>query len=501
MNNQPEYKKREHILIADDHLDSIHALSDLLKHQNYQVQHVADGKMALLAVESEEPDLVLLSVQLPILDGYDICRKLRASATTRDIPIIFVSISDTLLAKQMAFEAGGSDYVTKPFQAAEVLLRINYQLGLYRQQQQLKLENTLLKTTAQQCEQVVAKYCSFFENSTQGIFQVAVDGHYISVNPALARIYGYASPEELISSIQNIRQQSYVQPKRREELMVYLSKFGSISEAESQVRCKDGSTIWISEDIWTVQNAQGQVLYYEGTVHNITERRQMETELRLQRQRTEGLLGNVLPYQIAQRLSTTRQPIADSFDEVTVMFADLVDFTAVSAQISPKELVALLNQIFSAFDQLAEKYHLEKIKTIGDAYMVAAGLPGSKTNHAAAIAHMALDMQQVISQFSKPDGLPFQLRIGINTGAVVAGVIGTQKLIYDLWGDTVNVASRMESTGKPGEIQVTTATYESLKEQFVLEKRGNISIKGRGEVTTYWLRDRQCVISSDIYRD
>lgn len=498
MNNQPESRKREYILIVDDHLDSIQPLSDLLKHQDYQVRHVTDGKMALLAVESEKPDLVLLGVELPILDGYDVCRELKSNATTRDIPIIFLSTSNTLLAKQTAFEAGGSDYITKPFQAAEVLLRINYHLGLYRQQQQLKLENTLLRTTAQQCEQVVAKYCSFFENSTQGIFQVAVDGHYISVNPALARIYGYASPEELISSVKNIGQQIYVQPKRREELLVYLRRFGYISEAESQVRCQDGSTIWISEDIWTVQDPQGQILYYEGTVHNITERRQMETELRLQRQRTEGLLGNVLPYQIAQRLSATRRPIADSFDEVTVMFADLVDFTAVSAQISPKDLVALLNQIFSAFDQLAEKYHLEKIKTIGDAYMVAAGLPGSKTNHAAAIAHMALDMQQVISQFSKPDGLPFQLRIGINTGAVVAGVIGTQKLTYDLWGDTVNIASRMESTGKPGEIQVTTATYESLKKQFVLEKRGSISIKGRGEVTTYWLRDRQC---SDIYRD
>ncbi len=498
MNNQPEYQKRVHILIVDDHLDSIQALSGLLKHQSYQVQHVTDGKTALLVVESQKPDLVLLGVQLPTFDGYDICRELKSNATTCDIPIIFLGASDTLTAKETAFAVGGSDYIPKPVQAPEVLLRINYHLGIYHRQQQLQHENILLKEAAQQCEQITAKYSSFFENSTQGIFQVAVEGHYISVNPALARIYGYTSPEELISSIQNIGQQIYVQPKRREELLVYLSRFDYISEAESQVRCKDGSTIWVSEDIWTVKDAQGQVLYYEGTVHNITERREMENELRLQRQRTEGLLGNILPYQIAQRLSATRRPIADSFDEVTVMFADLVDFTTVSAQISPKDLVALLNQIFSAFDQLVEKYHLEKIKTIGDAYMVAAGLPGSKTNHAAAIADMALDMQQVITQFSKPDGLPFQLRIGINTGAVVAGVIGTQKLIYDLWGDTVNVASRMESTGKAGEIQVTAATYESLKKQFVLEKRGSISIKGRGEVTTYWLRDRR---SSDIYRD
>ena len=154
-------------------------------------------------------------------------------------------------------------------------------------------------------------------------------------------------------------------------------------------------------------------------------------------------------------------------------------------------LVNLLNQIFSAFDRLAEQFSLEKIKTIGDAYMVAAGLPSPRPDHVEAIAEMALAMQQVTATFEAEVGVPLQIRIGINTGVVVAGVIGTKKFIYDLWGDAVNVASRMESLGEPGLIQVTANTYERLKNSYQLEPRGSIYVKGRGEMETYWLRGRQ----------
>jgi class 3 adenylate cyclase len=154
---------------------------------------------------------------------------------------------------------------------------------------------------------------------------------------------------------------------------------------------------------------------------------------------------------------------------------------------SATELVNLLNQIFSTFDQLVERYSLEKIKTIGDAYMVAGGLPTPRPAHAEAVAQLALEMQQEITRFQRDDGEPFRLRIGINTGSVVAGVIGIKKFIYDLWGDAVNVASRMESQGDAGGIQVTATTYEHLKERYRFQERGTITVKGRGEMKTYWL--------------
>ncbi|MBW4679128.1 MAG: adenylate/guanylate cyclase domain-containing protein [Microcoleus vaginatus WJT46-NPBG5] len=210
-------------------------------------------------------------------------------------------------------------------------------------------------------------------------------------------------------------------------------------------------------------------------------------KLKAEQERSERLLLNVLPESIAIRLKQDHQTIAESFTDVTVLFADIVGFTELSSQISPPELVELLNQIFSAFDQLAEDHGLEKIKTIGDAYMVVAGLPLPRKDHAQAIANMALDMQRELAKFNTRTGQSCRIRIGISTGPVVAGVIGIKKFIYDLWGDTVNMASRMESQGIAGCIQVTHSTYDCLKDRYQFEERGSIHVKGKGEMKTYFL--------------
>jgi class 3 adenylate cyclase len=206
--------------------------------------------------------------------------------------------------------------------------------------------------------------------------------------------------------------------------------------------------------------------------------------------KSERLLINILPGPIAERLKADQQPIVDSFAEVTVLFADLVDFTSLSATLSAEDLVNWLNDIFSAFDALAERHGLEKIKTIGDAYMVVSGLPTVRADHAQAAAEMALDMQAEVARRRAPGGGPLGMRIGLNSGPVVAGVIGTKKFIYDLWGDTVNTASRMESHGVSGEIQVTAATYAQIADQYLWEPRGLMRIKGKGEMPAYLLRGR-----------
>ena len=349
-------------------------------------------------------------------------------------------------------------------------------------------ERKLMIDAMQEAEE---KYRSIFENAAEGIYQSTPDGRYLSVNPALARMFGYSSPEELMSHLTNVEQQLYVDPNRRMEFIAALELDDAVSHFESPVYRQDGNIIWTSENARTVRDEQGKLLYYEGTVEDITERKRAEEALLAEQEKSERLLLNILPHPIAQRLKQDQHAIAERFDDVSIMFADIVDFTGLSAQISPTRLVCQLNEIFSAFDQLALAHGLEKIKTIGDAYMVAGGLPTPRPDHPQAIAEMALDMQRKITQFKRDDGKPFHLRIGINTGPVVAGVIGLKKFAYDLWGDAVNVASRMESHGSVGGIQVTAATYDRLKSQFLFKERAAIDVKGKGKMNTYWLIGRK----------
>ncbi|QQE64985.1 hypothetical protein GFS31_16700 [Leptolyngbya sp. BL0902] len=357
------------ILLVDDIPDNLRVLSTILEGRGYRCRKAISGAMALQAVAASPPDLVLLDITMPAMDGFEVCEHLKDDPTTQAIPVIFLTARDAEAEKERAFNLGAADYIVKPFKAYEVLLRVQHQIDLRRQQQQLEAQNRQL-------------------------------------------------------------------------------------QQEIQVR------------------------------------QRVELELREQRQRSEELLVNVLPFQIAQRLKEHQRAIADHFDEVTILFADIVGFSQVSAQMTPCDLVRQLNRIFSRFDELAAGHGLEKIKTIGDAYMVAAGVPASRADHAHAIAQMALDMQATIGDFRRPDGQPFQLRIGINSGSLVAGVIGIRKFIYDLWGDTVNIASFMESSGEAGRIQISDRSYHYLKQDFICEARGNITLKSGDPIPTYWLVSR-----------
>jgi adenylate cyclase len=213
--------------------------------------------------------------------------------------------------------------------------------------------------------------------------------------------------------------------------------------------------------------------------------------LQVERAKAERLLLNVLPRSIADRLKEREEVIADAFPDVTVMFADIVGFTPYAIRTTPDRTVETLNDLFSEFDDLAERRGLEKIKTIGDAYMVAGGLPEPAPGHAEAVADMALEMMDVARTRILSDGEPVSLRIGIDSGPVVAGVIGRRKFIYDLWGDTVNTASRMESQGVPGCIQVTERTRAILGDRYAFTERGEIEVKGKGAMITFFLTGRE----------
>jgi adenylate cyclase len=668
LNEEQEAGLKGDILIVDDTPNNLRLLSAMLAQQGYQVRKAINGKIALKGAQMAPPDLILLDINMPEMNGYEVCQKLKSLPETSKIPIIFISALDEALDKVKAFEVGGVDYITKPFQVPEVLARIENQLAQTRLNEELKIKNKqleqeirdrekaeveirLLLATTQAisrapdfhsalkvtiglvCEtigwdfaeawvptddgtvlvyaqgwyisdinleefkqkslkftfaphiglpgrvwankehewiedvsaeqnqfflrpQLAAKvglkagfgipivvneevlavvvffkkesmpeqshlvqlvnavamqlgsliqrkqaeealrlseerYHSIVDNAVEGIFQTTPAGRFVSANAALGRIYGYDSPEELVSSIHNIATEVYIDPQRRQEFMAAIEANNAVHDFESLVRRKDGSKIWISENARAVRDSTGKLLYYEGTVSDITARKSAQEALREQQEKTEQLLLNILPEPVAHRLKQDPSAIADHFEDVTVLFADLVGFTEFSTYTSPGELVHILNVVFSEFDRLADRHGLEKIKTIGDAYMAVAGLPFPHPNHACLAAEMALNMLAGIEEFNQKMGQSFNVRIGMNTGPVVAGVIGIKKFSYDLWGDTVNIASRMETTGVPGAIQVSPVTYDLLQQEYHFVERGCISIKGKGDMTTYLLTGRK----------
>ena len=375
--NQPySPKTMGSILIVDDSLNNLSLLERILSRKGYKVGLASSGKLALDSVDLTQPDLILLDIMMPAMDGYEVCTRLKSNDRTRGIPIIFLSALVEVSNKVKAFNAGGVDYITKPFEPVEVVARVENQLRLRELELQLMEKNKM-----------------------------------------------------------------------------YRREIAFREEAEIETR-----------------------LLLETT--------------KFQKEQIEELLLNILPKPIADRLQDGQNIIADSFSDVSVLFADLVGFTNFASNKTATETVKVLNQIFSQFDQLSLQHGLEKIKTIGDAYMVVGGLPEPQENHAEAIAQMALDMQAAVASFNAKNNHSFSLRIGINIGGVVAGVIGLTKFSYDLWGDTVNVAHRMESNGIPGEIQVTAAVYERLKDKFAFKMRGAIEIKGKGEMIVYLLLGR-----------
>jgi PAS domain S-box-containing protein len=331
------------------------------------------------------------------------------------------------------------------------------------------------------------RYRDLFENATDLIQSCTLKGELLYVNRAWRETLGYEDAQ-----IGRLNLFDILHPDCQAEFLTVFSRV-MLGEKVNQARAAfisfEGQKISVEGNI-NCKFVAGKPVAVRAIFRDITERLAAEAALRYQQEQTERLLLNILPEPIADRLKKQASTIAEDFAEVSVMFADIVGFTQIASQLNPIELIELLNKIFSGFDRLSEKHGLEKIKTIGDAYMVVGGLPKRRDDHAQAIAQMALDMLEVMRQFRQDTGKDFNIRIGIHTGPVVAGVIGIKKFSYDLWGDTVNTASRMESHGFPGKIQVTAATYERLREEYEFEKRGTIQVKGKGEMTTYFLVGR-----------
>ncbi len=345
-------------------------------------------------------------------------------------------------------------------------------------------------TARKMAEDALAKSASLlqatFDSTADGILAIDRNGKIVTFNREFVEMWGVPSDvmalrddETMIAFVQNQLKDPQAFQERIESLYEQ-------PEAESfdLLEFQDGRFF---ERYSEPQRLGDKIIGRVWSYHDITERKQAEDALREEQEKSEKLLLNILPKAIAERLKKNETTIAEYFPEVTVLFADIVGFTALSAVMNPIDLVELLNKIFSGFDLLCEGHGLEKIKTIGDAYMAVGGLPSPRADHAEAIAQMALDMQTEIARFNANNNKYFSIRIGIHSGPVVAGVIGIKKFIYDLWGDTVNIASRMESHGLPWRIQVSETTYKLLEHKYLLQERGTIEVKGKGGMKTYLL--------------
>jgi adenylate cyclase len=333
------------VLVVDDEEQNRSLLRDPLEARGYVVTEAESGVQALERVAQHPPDVILLDLMMPTLDGFEVCRRLKANPETAHIPVLLVTALSDRKERLLGIAAGANDFLTKPVDIQDVTLRV------------------------------------------------------------------------------------------------------------------------------------GNAVYAK----------KLHDQLKVEKEKSERLLLNILPKAIAERMKKGETTLADSHADITVLVADLVGFTTLASHIGPEQVVHLLNEIFSAFDLLTGKRCLEKIKTIGDAYMVAGGLSVSRPDHAEAIAELALDMQKEIQRLNREYETSVPLRIGICTGPVVAGVIGRSRFAYDLWGETVNLACRLETMGEPWKIQIAESTYERLKDKYSFQPAHTLDVKGHGHLPAYWL--------------
>ena len=511
-------------------------LVEFLKEEGYKIRIANNSQQALKLIKAGLPNIILLDVELSDGSSYELSQQLKQRTDTERIPIIFLGASNEVEAKVKAFESGGADYISKPCDAVEVLARIKNQLRLRAFQLELQQQNKLLQRQVEarrRAEMEIRLLLATVQAiNRRGDLHLALAVVLRLVCITLRWDYGEAwiasaetaqlecsegwyGSDRSLEEFREISTAAALDPTEGIVGQAWQSKqscwlndltddaykdFPHCQRAlQAGLKVAGAVPILVGDEVLAVLVFFGKqqhpisdwldqlVVGVGAQVGPLVQRQQAQEALQRQKEETERLLTNILPPPIAQRLRREQQVIADSFEDASVLFADLVGFTAFSAEKTPTDLVIILNQIFSEFDRLVEKHNLEKIKMIGDAYMVVGGLPIYREGHAEAIGAMALDMQDAIAQYNEQTGQHFQLRIGINIGPVVAGVIGKTKFIYDLWGDTVNVASRMESSSLPGKIQVTESVYERLKHQFHFEKRGSISIRGKGEMMAYFL--------------
>ncbi len=477
------------ILVVDDDALNRTALAASLEEAGHIVHVAQNGLQALEMLYAQPFDLVLLDLLMPEMDGFQVLEHMRKSGILQHIPVIVVSANNEVTSVVQCIEMGATDYVSKPFDYVQLHTRINASLAIGGKQHLRTREQTSAGKILVVDDDILDRTLLATSLEEKGYAVEIADSGRQALEMLQRQSFDVVLLDLLMPEMDGFEVLERVKADSAWQHIPVIV-VSAAEEMESVIRCIEmGATDHLPKPFNpAVLSARVNASLAAKRLHD-----QEQAYLKIiqaERQKSERLLLNILPKPIADRLKLGEDIIADSFAQVTILFADIVDFTPLSTHMLPKDLVVLLNAIFSMFDGLAERHGLEKIKTIGDAYMVVGGLPTPRLDHAEAIADMALDMQKGITQVRSllpTSDQSLNLRIGINTGPVIAGVIGTRKFSYDLWGDAVNTASRMESHGLTGQIQVTPSTYERLRDRYLFEERGIIQVRGKGEMPAYLL--------------
>lgn len=484
------------ILVVDDTEINLNLITSLLSYSGYTIITAHDGYEALEVMNQQTIQLLVVDWMMPRMDGIQLIRTIREQFQEPYRYIIMLTGNKERDAVITGLSAGADDFITRPFSTSELEARIAIGVRI------IELENRMRELILQ-----TERAKQIWEATTDSIVQLICllnrDGKVLRANGVVEKWRLSSAYQAKGVHISDLLGKVYRDAGAKLATIWQTAKEKLVQGMEYSVECRDDKLDTYFDIHFQPINPFGGLSEQEDafaavSIQDVTQSKKLElslqeanAQLAIERDKADNVLLNILPRAIAERLKAGESTIAEYHECATVLFADLVGFTPLTVALSPRQLMEILNTVFSTFDSMTKQYQTEKIKTIGDSYMVVAGVLDPQPDHAQRIAKLALAMMHMMKVINDHIGIDLELRIGIDSGHVVAGVIGTTKLSYDLWGDVVNTASRMESTGQAGKIQVTARAYELLKDDFILEERGLIDVKGKGMTLTYWLLDEK----------
>ncbi len=502
------------VLLADDD-KIVHKLVEeyLSLDGHYSLIKAMDGKQALDLALQTKPDIVIVDLDLPLINGIELAKKIRLKLKLPLIPVILSYTETDELVVENAISQGITDIIKKPFNKIELLARLKAAITL----SEAIRENIFQKERIDTHIDELNKLSLIIRATANSVIIFSPDGELEWANEGFKNIYGYSLEEFKKRYGSNIKEASQNPDKSWEKFQEVLRTKQSVSYVNSFLAPNgqkkwiqttltpifDGSRIEkivaIETDITHEKETELKLLRQNQEMQKLTEElRRANEELERQKQlileerrKTDEILENILPHHVALQLKTIGYAKPRSYKMATVMFTDFKGFTKSCENLKPEQIVSYLHTFFSAFDDIIVEHYIEKIKTIGDAYMCVGGIPLRNRSNPYDVVLAGLKIQHYITNLDLYDPkkeLPrWQLRIGIHTGPLVAGVVGKIKFAYDVWGDTVNIAKRMESACEPGKVNISGSTYEKIKDFFDCEYRGKIEVKNRGAIDMYYV--------------
>ncbi len=505
------------ILIADDEKISLHLLEKylLIENNKYSILKAFDGNQAVDLAKKHLPDLILLDWHMPLLDGEGVLVELKKEMTTHDIPVIIVSADIDEKKLERALELGAIDFIQKPIRKIDLKARINTALKLRETLKEIEFQKQRIDIHIDELN----KLSLIVKETDNSVLILSANGDIEWANEGFSRMYGLSFEDFINKYGTNIYDVSFNKKRARNSInelfekkksvsyISYIKGFNAIDEKWIQTTLTPifneyqdiDKIVAIESDITKSKLYERSLEVKNKEMHELTVQLQKTNqELLLQkkliqeeREKTDKLLESILPHHVASQLKSIGFARPRNYRLATIMFTDFKGFTKSCEHLKPEEIVKYLHKFFSIYDDIIVNNYIEKIKTIGDAYMCVGGIPVRNKSNPFNVIMAALEIQHFMNNLDKYDPkheMPrWQIRLGIHTGPVVAGVVGKIKYAYDVWGDSVNIASRMESACEVGRVNVSGATYEYIKDYFIAEYRGEIEMKNRGKMAMYYI--------------